>query len=80
MLTEEQCKAIKSISIYILLIAGPGTGKTTVLTERIIYLLEHQEILEERIHAFTFTNKATREMENRISKRLNRPQDRKSVV
>ena len=41
MLTEEQCKAIKSISIYILLIAGPGTGKTTVLTERIIYLFQH---------------------------------------
>lgn len=72
MLTEEQCKAIESSSNYILVIAGPGTGKTTVLTERIIYLLEHQKIPEERIHAFTFTNKATREMENRISKRLNR--------
>ncbi|MDE6947167.1 MAG: UvrD-helicase domain-containing protein [Anaeroplasmataceae bacterium] len=72
MLTKEQIHALQTTSNYTLLIAGPGTGKTTVLTERIIYLIEHQNIPEERIHAFTFTNKATREMENRISKRINR--------
>lgn len=72
MLTDEQVKAVTSTSNYILLIAGPGSGKTTVLTERIVNLIDKLNVEEEKIHAFTFTNKATREMKDRLSKRLNR--------
>ena len=72
MLTDEQLKAINSNSDYILLIAGPGTGKTTVLTERIINMINAWHIPENRIHAFTFTNKATNEMKTRLSDKLGR--------
>ncbi|MCR5787306.1 MAG: ATP-dependent helicase [Acholeplasmatales bacterium] len=72
MLTDEQLKAINSNSDYILLIAGPGTGKTTVLTERIINMINQWHIPENRIHAFTFTNKATNEMKTRLSDKLGR--------
>ena len=70
MLTEEQIKAITSKSDYILLNAGPGSGKTTVLTERIVYMVKEWKVLECMIHAFTFTNKATNEMRNRLSIKL----------
>ncbi len=70
MLTEEQIKAITSKSNYILLNAGPGSGKTTVLTERIVHMVKKWKVSECMIHAFTFTNKATNEMRNRLSIKL----------
>lgn len=70
MLTDEQIKAITSKSNYILLNAGPGSGKTTVLTERIVYMVKEWKVPECMIHAFTFTNKATNEMRNRLSIKL----------
>ena len=70
MLTEEQIKAITSKSDYILLNAGPGSGKTTVLTERIVFMVKEWKVPECMIHAFTFTNKATNEMRNRLSIKL----------
>ncbi len=70
MLTDEQIKAITSKSDYILLNAGPGSGKTTVLTERIVYMVKEWKVPECMIHAFTFTNKATNEMRNRLSIKL----------
>lgn len=71
-LTNEQVKAITSTHSHILLIAGPGSGKTTVLTNAIIYKVENLFVPEHRIQAFTFTNKATREMERRIRKSLSK--------
>lgn len=65
-LTDEQLKAIVSKHPQILLIAGPGTGKTTVLTNAIIHKVKFLNTPEYRIQAFTFTNKATREMIRRI--------------
>ena len=71
-LTEEQKAAVYSEAKSILLIAGPGSGKTTVLTAKVIHFINDKNIPEQRIHAFTFTNKATNEMERRISKALDR--------
>lgn len=71
-LTEEQKAAVYSEAKSILLIAGPGSGKTTVLTAKVIHYINDKNVPEHRIHAFTFTNKATNEMERRISKALDR--------
>ena len=49
-----------------MVIAGAGTGKTTVITERIKWLIEHQGLAPEQIVALTFTEKASREMEERV--------------
>ena len=70
MLTEEQIKAITSDKGYILLNAGPGSGKTTVLTERIVHMVKNWKVPENRIHGFTFTNKATNEMNTRLNMKL----------
>ncbi len=66
-MNEEQQKAITHIKGPALVIAGPGTGKTHVLTERISYLLQEQKIAGEKIIAVTFTNKAAQEIRTRIS-------------
>ena len=71
-LTEEQKAAVYSEANSILLIAGPSSGKTTVLTAKVIHYINDKNVPEQRIHAFTFTNKATNEMERRISKALDR--------
>ena len=71
-LTEEQKATVYSEAKSILLIAGPGSGKTTVLTAKVIHFINDKNAPEHRIHAFTFTNKATNEMERRISKALDR--------
>ncbi len=70
MLTEEQIKAITSNKGYILLNAGPGSGKTTVLTERIVHIVKNWKVPENRIHGFTFTIKATNEMNYRLNQKL----------
>lgn len=65
-LNAEQLKAIRHKNGPLLIIAGAGTGKTTVITERIKYLLVQKLAKPEEILALTFTEKASKEMEERI--------------
>lgn len=65
-LNKEQKKAVRFGEGPLLIIAGAGTGKTTVITERIKYLILSKKANPQEILALTFTEKASREMEERI--------------
>ncbi len=70
LLNEEQKQAIKYNNGPLLIIAGAGTGKTTVIVEKIKYLLSKKLVLPENILALTFTEKAAYEMEERVDQEL----------
>lgn len=65
-LNDSQHRAVISTASAILITAGPGTGKTRTLTARIAYLIKEKQVAPERILALTFTNKAAREIQDRI--------------
>ncbi len=65
-LNKEQEKAVRYGDGPLLIIAGAGTGKTTVITERIKYLIASKKAKPREILALTFTEKASREMEDRV--------------
>ena len=69
-LDEFQQNAVKSGSNQLLIIAGPGSGKTTVLTRRIAYLINEKNIKPENCLAITFTRRAAEEMRERLNKLL----------
>lgn len=66
----EQQKAIKYVKGPLLIIAGAGTGKTSVIVEKIHYLITKKKVPVQEILALTFTEKAAAEMEERIDKRI----------
>lgn len=66
-LNEKQKEALLKTDGAVLVIAGAGSGKTKVLTHKIAYLVEEKNIKPWNILAITFTNKAAREMEERVA-------------
>ena len=69
-LNSQQQAALKYIDGPLLVLAGAGSGKTSVITGKIAYLVEQCGIPSRNIYAVTFTNKAAREMKDRVGKIL----------
>lgn len=70
-LNEEQWNAASSTDRAVEVIAGPGTGKTKTLVSRVAFLIEKMNIDPSDITAVTFTNKAAKEMKERLEKHFN---------
>ncbi len=71
-LNDQQRQAVKSTPGALLVVAGAGTGKTQVISYRLAYLIDQLKVKPSEILAVTFTDKAAREMETRLTELLAR--------
>ncbi|MBI5299802.1 MAG: ATP-dependent helicase, partial [Deltaproteobacteria bacterium] len=69
-LTENQKRAVESVDVSTAIIAGAGSGKTEVLTQRLIYILNSGKINLNQILCVTFTEKAAHELKKRVAQYL----------
>ena len=69
-LNNEQREAVSYLDGPLLIVAGAGSGKTKVLTSKIAHIIEEKKAFPNQILAVTFTNKAAKEMRNRVSEIL----------
>ena len=69
-LNKNQKEAVIDIDGPCLIVAGAGSGKTRVLTSRVAHIIKEKKAWPNQILCVTFTNKAAREMQNRIAKYL----------
>jgi DNA helicase-2/ATP-dependent DNA helicase PcrA len=79
-LNPEQKQAVLHSGGHLIIVAGPGTGKTMTLSHRIAHLIRSGQISPSQILALTFTNKAAREMGDRISNLISEQTDPKVWV
>lgn len=80
MLNAQQMAAVRYIDGPLLVLAGAGSGKTRVITQKIAYLIEECQYTASHICALTFTNKAAREMQHRLTTLLPAKRRRGIVV
>ena len=69
-LNPQQVQAVKHLYGPALVVAGPGSGKTRVLTHRVAWLIQEQKVPETAILCVTFTNKAANEIKERVGRLL----------
>ena len=78
-LTSEQRDIVQTTGKPLLVLAGPGTGKTEVLAQRILFLIKNGLATEEEIVGITFTTKAANQMKDRL-KQLGLPENKHPLI
>jgi ATP-dependent DNA helicase Rep len=79
-LNPRQLEAVHAVDGHVLVLAGAGSGKTSVITHKIAYLINDRDVPPKHIAAVTFTNKAAREMKSRVGAIVSREQAKSLTI